>query len=243
MKLSHIPAYTILDLLHPTRCDICGKYPLIPTIDAFGHKVCFKHRKIGKIGKCYFCGSFCFINQSTMVAPNVFRCQHCNENIPQISEFGQMASYIRDYYRGCGVGELPRFWVNQVRYEELSQTQDRRVCLAYAQKQAANSYEICLYEGLSRMIYLSTLAHEVLHLWLWEHGLNPADDVREGFCNLGSYMVLKQIGTPEARLRMKMYERDSDIIYGNGFRKMKAIFDKGGWPTVIDLVLTVHEFK
>lgn len=237
MKLRRVPTYTILDILHPTRCDICGKYPLIFAIDMFGHKVCFKHRKEGKIGKCYFCGSFCFTEQSVMVSRNIYSCHHCNTNTPKISELGQMASYIRDYYRGCGLGELPRFWVNQVKYDYLIKNRDGRACLAYAQKQVDNSYEICLYEGLSRMIYLSTLAHEVLHLWLWEHGLNPADDIREGFCNLGSYMVMKQVGTQAARLRMKMYERDPDVIYGNGFRKMKAIFDKGGWSEVIESLL------
>jgi len=160
-------------------------------------------------------------------------------DVPKVSqELGQIAFSIRKYYRECGLGELPKFWVYQVKYDQLLK-KDGKVILAYAEKQS-NYYNIYLYEGLSRIIYTSTLAHEVLHLWQWEHNIVLPADLREGFCNLGSYMVMKNIKTEDAIMRIKMYERDTDPIYGDGFRKMKNIYDNGGWPAVIDFLHQTH---
>lgn len=232
MKLIRISKTSFSDLLRPTKCDICGNYPFLPCLDIFGHKVCIKHRKEGTISHCSFCGRFCLQKNSLMISDGVFCCPRCIGDIPKDNkELGQMAFSIRNYYKECGLGEIPRFWVNQVKYDQLLQ-REGRVCLAYAEKRV-DCYDIYLYEGLSRTIYISTLAHEVLHLWLWDHNLDPEADIREGFCNLGSYMIMKQLKTEDSRFRMRMYERDTDILYGGGFRKMKAIYDKGGWQSVI----------
>lgn len=73
----------------------------------------------------------------------------------------------------------------------------------------------------------------MLHLWQYKHQLNPRPEICEGFCNLGSYEVLKSIGTEVALSRITHLEKDPDPIYGEGFRKVKSVYDTGGWQAVI----------
>ena len=92
---------------------------------------------------------------------------------------------------------------------------------------------------LSKTCYAGVLAHEMLHLWQNKNGLSPRRDICEGFCNLGSFEILKSIGTQVAISRISALEQDPDSIYGEGFRRVKAVYDSGGWPAVINKLKNV----
>ena len=72
-----------------------------------------------------------------------------------------------------------------------------------------------------------------------KNGLSPRREICEGFCNLGSFEILKSIGTQVAISRISALEQDPDPIYGEGFRRVKAVYDSGGWPAVINKLKNV----
>lgn len=92
---------------------------------------------------------------------------------------------------------------------------------------------------MSRTSYTSVLAHEMLHLWQYKNGLSLRQDICEGFCNLGSYEILKSIGTQVAKSRMAIMEKPTDPIYGDGFRKVKVVYDRGGCAEVINKIKSI----
>ena len=50
----------------------------------------------------------------------------------------------------------------------------------------------------------------------------------EGLCNLGAYLVLQRIDQEMARMLMKQLETDRDPIYGDGLRKVLALYKQLG---------------
>lgn len=92
---------------------------------------------------------------------------------------------------------------------------------------------------LSKTCYAGVLAHEMLHLWQNKNGLSPRRDICEGFYNLESFEILKSICTQVAISRISALEQDPDPIYGEGFRRVKAVYDSGGWPAVINKLKNV----
>lgn len=84
----------------------------------------------------------------------------------------------------------------------------------------------------SRIEFAGTLAHEMLHAWLVQNDIYMDNMRTEGFCNLGSWLMLQTIHHPLARHLEKQLFENPDPIYGDGFRMMYKAFQKRG---IIDL--------
>lgn len=97
-------------------------------------------------------------------------------------------------------------------------------------------HSIFILYGLPRLFFLGVLAHELLHVWLNERQIKLPEKEMEGFCNLGTYAIYQQNGTPLANLLLERLQNDPDPIYGDGFRKMQKRLLKKGWAQVIDEV-------
>ena len=50
----------------------------------------------------------------------------------------------------------------------------------------------------------------------------------EGLCNLAAYLVLQRIDQEMARMLMKQLETDRDPVYGDGLRKVLALYKQLG---------------
>lgn len=102
------------------------------------------------------------------------------------------------------------------------------------------SHTIYVLGHLHRVPFAGVLAHEYLHVWQNEHRLSPPPQVCEGFCNLGSWLVYRQIATDLAAAMMRNLEKSPDPVYGDGFRRVKAVYDTvpGG-----DLPATMRRLK
>ena len=84
----------------------------------------------------------------------------------------------------------------------------------------------------SRIEFAGTLAHEMLHAWQVQNDIYMDSMRTEGFCNLGSWLMLQTINHPLARHLEEQLFENPDPIYGNGFRMMYKAFQKHG---IIDL--------
>jgi hypothetical protein len=73
------------------------------------------------------------------------------------------------------------------------------------------------------------------HVWLTVHGIEslPAWG-KEGFCQLISSPLYISLDTPEARLRAGDLESESDPIYGEGFRRVRALAEQSRFEQCVE---------
>jgi len=94
---------------------------------------------------------------------------------------------------------------------------------------------VTVLSGLPRELFEGTVIHELGHAWLY---LAKVDHLpswqEEGFCNLLAYIYHKERPTPEARWEVKRLEDDPDPIYGEGFRRVRALFKKHGFGEALN---------
>ena len=95
------------------------------------------------------------------------------------------------------------------------------------------SYTIFMLFGLPRIEFEAVLAHELLHVWLYQNNITLSLASTEGFCNLGSYLIYKNDNTHFSRIHINAMATSKDKIYGKGFRKMKNQLEKLGWKKFI----------
>lgn len=102
------------------------------------------------------------------------------------------------------------------------------------------NHNVYMLDGLHKVIFGGVLAHELLHVWQNEHHIRLPKAYCEGFCNLGSYLLYRSIENEMTDVLVKNMMNDPDEIYGEGFRKVKAMFDGEGRG---DLLRTMEILK
>lgn len=139
-----------------------------------------------------------------------------------------------------GVNNIPKdIPVTIVSTMELAKVQNRteinlmQLGLTYT-KFSANilgtkmNHRIYIVEGLHKILFAGTLAHEYLHVWQFEHHIKLPSLYCEGFCNMGTYLVYRNIATELSHTLYVRMRDGNDPIYCEGFRQVKTIFDNEG---------------
>ena len=103
----------------------------------------------------------------------------------------------------------------------------------HAGKIIDQDYHIYILSNLHRTIFNAVLAHELLHVYLFQHELVLESDQREGFCNLGSNIVYEHYGSKLSQYRNMSMEESIDPNYGLGYRKMKSLLGQIGWKRLL----------
>ena len=89
--------------------------------------------------------------------------------------------------------------------------------------------QIFMLEGLPEASFISTCAHELMHIWFYSHNITDTSPaLAEGSCNMASYLVLRRQKSLEAEFLIKGLFADKDKIYGGGFRKVQKLADRRG---------------
>ena len=102
-----------------------------------------------------------------------------------------------------------------------------------ANKIIDQDYHIYILSNLHEEIFNAVLAHELLHVYLFQNQIDLKSDIREGFCNLGSNLIYENYSSKLSDYRLKNMNENSDPDYGIGFRKMKSMLDKIGWKRLL----------
>jgi hypothetical protein len=90
----------------------------------------------------------------------------------------------------------------------------------------SNSHLIYVLNGIPKIAVESTIAHELMHVWMIENtNGNQPDNIREGSCNYVSFLYLNSISDPAKNDQIKIIERDSSPVYGNGFQYIRGKFE------------------
>jgi hypothetical protein len=96
-------------------------------------------------------------------------------------------------------------------------------------KVASAEYEILLLTGMPRYLFISTAAHELMHVWIHEYGgQGLPEDVVEGSCNYASSMILNEFSGERAGFRLQNLQESPDPVYGGGYRKIREYVNRYG---------------
>ena len=95
------------------------------------------------------------------------------------------------------------------------------------------SYNIYILSNLHQTEFKSVLAHEFLHVYLFENNYNLSPEIREGFCNLGSELIYKNENSKYSILKLEAMKNNPDPVYGLGFKKMSKLLNQSGWNILL----------
>jgi hypothetical protein len=232
------------------RCALCqqalsGKY----LIDPWGQ--CAHPAHAGhKTEQCHACGRFIGVQTThggVRFGDGRTLCGLCQiSEVSQPAEIEQLKADILAQLHGVGFDYIPRYiavtladqrLLNQrlgisrhANSQGLTKTLEKRENgqLVYRE------HSIFVLHGLPRLLFCGVLAHELLHVWLNDRGLNQRSDAEvEGFCNLGSALIFQQDSTPLGAYLLQRLESDVSPVYGEGYRQMRARLQRSGWAGVI----------
>lgn len=215
------------------KCFICNKQIYGQYyFDWAGHSICASH--IQNITKCASCGQFCD-NHAKDIGIGMRICTHCQKYRIERKDSDSIVQFVNSIYRSTPIGNITHWKLMMVDAETLyKKTKDKNTRgLAQA---VGSEYTIFIYRELSRVAFAQVLAHEMLHVYQYTNRINPPKHLCEGFCNLGSYLVLQEIGNSEAKGAMRNLEESPDEIYGDGFRIIKNEYEKNGLESVIKMI-------
>lgn len=198
-------------------------------MDWAGNQVC--STCYGIVSRCVSCGQFCN-HQAKIIDGDKMLCHHCQRYYMRKKDARWMINYINSIYENEGLGRIGNWRLKGANAATLMSMTGNPYTRGVAQRRG-DYYTIFVYRHLSRTAFAEVLAHEMLHIWQYERDIYAEDILMEGFCNLGSFIVLNKIGTPRAFNFMKTMNADTDPIYGEGFRIMRDIYREQGWEGVI----------
>ncbi len=235
------------------RCAYCGK-PLADEflVDQWGTKFCKEHE--GRYPHCDFCGRLISPQQQER-GSNVesIRCPICRSTAIETT------SEAQPLFRECILwvsrqklrydnqklslelverAKLARYTNNHIEPHALGVTmssthiQDGRVV-------RTELGGIAVLHGLPAALFQGVTIHELGHVWLIIHKIsNLPNWAEEGFCELLAQRFHTEMNTPEHTHYARNIERNPDPVYGEGYRRVRAISDKLGFERFIQYLST-----
>lgn len=220
-------------LLATTQCCICGKPVLgMAYRDQYGNIACASHKPL----QCLCCGGFCK-SDAVEIAQGRKLCSRCQKFSSSREDARKIIRMIRARYASVGLGKIERFHLELVSITDMAAMAHTGGDVLGLATQIRGEYHIRVCKHLSHTAIAGVLAHEILHIWQFQRHLYPQPEICEGFCDLGSYEIYSHIPTKHAQVRINMLQNEQLPVYGPGYRRVKAYYDKYGWKGVIEKIL------
>ena len=94
---------------------------------------------------------------------------------------------------------------------------------------------IAVLEGMPATSFRGVTIHELGHVWLIVHDIKGLPSwAEEGFCDLLAHRYYTQLNTDESRYHAKGIETNPNPVYGDGFRRVRAIADVMGFQRFVE---------
>ena len=216
-------------LLTNHSCNVCGKILLgVAYQDWSGNRVCEEHNNCF----CSSCGRY-YGAKATEIVSGEWLCENCKNNLPDKAGVEKTVSYIRTFYKQNGLEAQSHVVLKGVTAAQMARLYSSNARGYVELLQSSDGYHIVVRRYLARAVLAMVLSHELLHVWQYEHHINPPAAICEGFCNLGAYLIMQSIHTPTAMGQIELLNGDTDAIYGEGFRTMRTMYEQKGLPAVI----------
>jgi len=256
--------YTILDgkQYHPAcytnhilpKCAICGE-PLQGKYytDYWGNSFHASHSS--ELPECSTCGRLIceeLTRGGFELSDGRYICGICNETaVTGDFLLESSLSYVRRLLESNGIDNLP----DEIPITLVDQRRLKQLASAYSDamhgftdhniqtlndKVISKDSHIYILSHLPLTMFRAILAHELMHVYLFERDLDLRSDIREGFCNLGAAMVYQDTPSEYAKFRLLNMEKSQDPDYGYGYRKMSKLLDQRGWSYLLETLDTIR---
>ncbi len=165
------------------------------------------------------------------------------DRIDQAEDFRDISLEMFDNL-GLSLGsiEIPVSLVSQERLNKISRLKHssplgitrykKKIRSGFFSDDIVKEYSVYLLKGMPEVLFKSVLAHELMHVWIYENGTGDANlDLVEGSCNYLSFIALgiekSRRGTKsaEAGFYIEQMLLDKNEAYGEGFRKTKKMVE------------------
>lgn len=218
-----------------TKCSNCNKIILGRYYKDWSDQKlcmsCYDH-----VNLCVSCGRFCVPVNSANNYPDPL-CHDCISNRITPERVPALIGSIKQLYSHIGLPIVTRCNLKLVDMNRIFSLSHNHTTRGVSES-SGKDYNIYIYNCLSRVVFAEVAAHELLHIYQYENNINPPAEICEGFCNLGSYIVLNNINSPEntenVNARINNLLTESDPIYGDGFRYMLSIYENYGLQGVMN---------
>ncbi len=237
------------------RCAYCGK-PLMSEylVDHWGTMFCKEHQ--GKYPACSFCGRLVPPQQQEQGEKDgaIVRCPICRasaiETIDQARPiFSRLIQWVNN--QGLIYNNLP-LSLELVDRHKLAKLITGRAGTAGIHSQGITLSTthtqngkvvrtevngVAILEGMPATSFQGVTIHELGHVWLIVHDIKGLPQwAEEGFCDFLTHRYYIQLNTEESRYHAKGIETNPDSIYGDGFRRVRAIVDAMGFQRFVEVM-------
>lgn len=236
------------------RCVYCQK-PLTDKymIDSWGEIFCPEHEE--QYPHCSFCSRLIppQQQQNGWQAYDSQRCAVCRATAIETAEqaqplFSECKQWIGQ--QGFRFNQLPLHLELCTRAKLVTLFQGRSpnhplgITLAATRVQNGQVIEkridgVAVLQGMPALLFAGVVLHELGHVWLTVHGIESLPLwAEEGFCQLLSYRYYIGLPTPEGKYRAESLERETDPIYGAGFRQVRDVSERVGFARLVEVLRT-----
>lgn len=222
--------------------------------DYWGNKVCHRHIDNHEVTFCVSCGSFVRTGDSTGDGRSL--CNSCLASvISDTEQINKLKKYVLRKFMDIEVKFNDKF-LDSVKIDIVSPQK-----MAEIRKQPVNfqnkgltqtsshntlggklfrvkdkfKHHIYILSYLPKIEFAATLAHEILHIWQIENGIQLPPLKCEGLCNMGSYLIYENMSLQKASYYKKNLMESPDPIYGDGFRLIYRIYEQYGLEELFEM--------
>lgn len=243
-KMYHLNCFTHNIL---PKCTVCNG-PLEGTYFTDYWENSFHASHSSELPECGTCGRLIcdeLTGGGFELADGRYLCGICNETaVDNDFLLGASMTYVRRLLEINGIDNLPM----DIPISLVDQRQLKKLSMSYSEamhgftenniqtrngRVISTDSHIYILSHLPLTMFRAVLAHELLHVYLFENDLELRSDIREGFCNLGSELVYKDIDSEYAKFCLLNMQKSQHPEYGIGYRKMSKLLDQRGWDYLL----------
>ncbi len=222
--------------------------------DYWGNKVCHTHVDNNEVTFCASCGSFVCICDSTGDGRSL--CNSCLSSvISNTEQVAKLKKYVLRKFMDLGVDFYDKF-LESVKIDIVSpqkmakirqqpvNLQNKGITLTCSHNilgakllgvKDKFKHHIYILSYLPKIEFAATLAHEILHIWQIENGIQLPLLKCEGLCNIGSYIIYENMSAQKASYYKKNLLESPDPIYGDGFRLIYSEYERCGLEELFEM--------
>ena len=229
------------------KCFICennivGKY----FIDAWNHRICEKHVN-NDVVLCSSC--HVFTKKEHVFEYDYTLCPICSRSavttndsidiilksvINKLSRAGFKIDFNTVTIKICDAREMAKVRNSSINIMNkgltLTEVHSSIGAMIFGAKKF--KHNIYMLNHMPKIEFAGILAHELLHVWQTQNGINLSSKLTEGLCNMGSYLMYTQLGGTVTEYYIKALFENTDPIYGDGFKYVYAKYEEIGWDGI-----------